>query len=468
MFAPVINDHVPGGPDLYLPTDDGQVRLELRKLGEPITLFGEDSMLRRARLGKLIAEQKHTNFESLDESQTASTPLDDLADSESDDEFYTPGTDELLKARERILEYLVPRAIDRVEAQRAAAAGDFTKVLKHRRSIGQQLGRYDLIASHTMHGNTRALGSVRISSDSGKLAAGSWDGSVFVMLRTGEDFGAQTRLAPGYHSEKATVLWSKTEPNLLMSGGAEGTVNIWNAGDAKPKHTVAQAHSGRIAQLDTHPSGQFFCTTSFDQTWKLWDVTKPHNELLEQEGHAKEVYSCSFHPDGSLLALGGLEGIARVWDLRSGRSIAILEGHSKGIYSLDWSPNGYHIASGSGDNSIKIWDMRKSEGHELFTIPAHSKLVSDVRYVRGGPSKLAREVTDENGADPLRLPVAGTFLVSSSFDGTVKLWSGDNWIGLGTLRGHSDKVMSCDVDSGGETVVSSGWDRTVRVWGEES
>jgi U4/U6 small nuclear ribonucleoprotein PRP4 len=44
-------------------------------------------------------------------------------------------------------------------------------------------------------------------------------------------------------------------------------------------------------------------SASFDGTWRLWDIATAQ-ELLLQEGHAKEVYSIAFQGDGSLVATG--------------------------------------------------------------------------------------------------------------------------------------------------------------------
>lgn len=37
----------------------------------------------------------------------------------------------------------------------------------------------------------------------------------------------------------------------------------------------------------------------------------------------------------------GLDGIGRVWDLRTGRTAMVLDGHAQGIFGIDFSPNGY-------------------------------------------------------------------------------------------------------------------------------
>lgn len=99
-----------------------------------------------------------------------------------------------------------------------------------------------------------------------------------------------------------------------------------------------------------------------------------------QEGHSKEVYAIAFQQDGALVASGfvllsvphssrclacwslirgsalfssGLDAIARVWDLRSGRTALVLSGHSRDILSIDFSPNGYDFLSMSSEGVHK-------------------------------------------------------------------------------------------------------------------
>lgn len=38
----------------------------------------------------------------------------------------------------------------------------------------------------------------------------------------------------------------------------------------------------------------------------------------------------------------------------------------------------YHIATGGGDHIVNIWDIRK--GDKIYTIPAHTNLVSHVKF----------------------------------------------------------------------------------------
>lgn len=457
-FAPVINDPRTAPTDISL--DDTHVREELLRLGEPPTVQNESSSDRLKRLRSVQGAQTPSETNELLASD------EDLSEEESDDEFFTPGTEDLLRARKEILEYLVPRAISRNEEQRKLAGIDMSKVLRHRWNIAQKISKYELHGSYTVAGITRALGCVRLNKSNSALAAASWDGSLAV-YSVGKELTHQWLLPAGSHTEKATLTWSPTDDGLMVSAGAEGDVCVWSSTELgyKLAHSKKEAHSGRIAQVDVHPSGRYFCTTSFDQTWKLWDLLRPEKELFEQEGHSKEVYACSFHPDGSLLASGGLDALGRVWDLRSGRSIAILDGHVKGIYSMAWSPNGHQLASASGDSSVKIWDLRRQD-LELFSIPAHNKLISDVRFLQGGSSALSPPVADEHDENPEQLDVTGTLLVTASYDGTLKIWQADNWVPLHTLRGHTDKVMGCDISISGETLVSCGWDRTIRTWGD--
>jgi len=58
------------------------------------------------------------------------------------------------------------------------------------------------------------------------------------------------------------------------------------------------------------------------------------------------------------------------------------------------------------------------------------------------------------------------FLVSSSKDSTVKMWSmKDRKKALNTFAGHEDEVYALDWNPAASSIASGSKDRTIRIWG---
>lgn len=97
--------------------------------------------------------------------------------------------------------------------------------------------------------------------------------------------------------------------------------------------------------------------------------------------------------------------------------------------------------------------------------------------------------------EPVTQPHEGRFLVSSSYDHTVRVWDAQEFKPVKTLVGHGDKVMRVDVSSGqlffaaramllalpypnlsagyffcsdGRFFASASYDRTFKIWAHES
>lgn len=406
---------------LQVPTDDDEVKLKLRSLGEPITYFGEDKADRRQRLVDLVMNK------NIDLAGSDVEMEEDAEDDIDDEEFYTPGSQELLSARQFITSFSLGRAKDRIATQLKDSSVSMTKHLTIRRALNSRIKTFELGGSQLV--STRPISYVTINqNNTDQILSGSWSGSIKLLNKKLEIL----KEFRGDEGKIGGLDWSPTTPNVFIGSG--NVISLWNTEEDESPIATFQGHDNRIVRTKFHPSGKYIASASFDQTWRFWDV-ETQQQLLLQEGHSKEVYTLAFQNDGALIASAGLDAMGYVWDLRLGKSIMVLNGHIKPIYGLDWSGNGYQIATGSADGAIKIWDLRMSK--DIFTIPAHNKIVSEVKF-------------------------HDKVLASSSYDGTVKLYSADNWIPLHTLEGHSDKVMSVDIAD--DYITSSGWDRSVKIW----
>jgi hypothetical protein len=62
------------------------------------------------------------------------------------------------------------------------------------------------------------------------------------------------------------------------------------------------------------------------------------------------------------------------------------------------------------------------------------------------------------------ISAAGDFIVSASYDQTLKLWDAHTGKVVRTLRGHTDTVNGCAISPAGDFIVSASKDETLNVW----
>lgn len=455
---------------IVVPTADPQVRVRLRELGEPITLFGEGPGDRRDRLRELLTVQgeQEGGDDGTSDIQMQDGSVAEEARAEQEEEFYTEGIQELLEARNNIAKYSLPRARARILRQKEEANIPLRTHIKHRKAIKERLQGFDLYG--TQIAGERPVSIARFAPNGETIAAGNWAGGIKLLsvpnLEEKMTFRGHTGKVGGISwLPGATLPQSSISESALnlASSGDEGNIHLWSLTQDTPMTTLS-GHTGRVCRIEFHPSGSYLASASFDTTWRFWDIATS-TELLLQEGHSREVYAVSFNPDGSLLASGGFDSIGRIWDLRTGRTVMILDGHIREIYALDWGVDGHRVLSGSGDGWVKCWDIRMVRG--TGGVGAHNSNVSDLRWFKGsGPTLEPQDTKMENGIkQDIKPKKAGTFFVTSGFDKKVNIFSADDWALATTLSGHSGNVLSVDVTGDGRWIASSGHDRTVKLWG---
>ena len=140
-------------------------------------------------------------------------------------------------------------------------------------------------------------------------------------------------------------------------------------------------------------------------------LRKANPQLTVLEGDVQNIYSLAVNPDGTRLATGSEDTIARIWDAQSGRLLERLEGHVGVIESVAYSPDGRQIATGSGDRTVRIWDAQSGEA--LLVLEGHDDEVRSVAYNSDGGR-----------------------LVSSSIDRTARVWDAQDGKQLVLVEGH--------------------------------
>ncbi|KAL3632518.1 hypothetical protein CASFOL_025502 [Castilleja foliolosa] len=421
---------------LAVPTNDNAVRARLRRLNEPITLFGEREMERRDRLRMLMANldsegQLEKLMKAHEDEESAAVAGPSELEEDIQYPFYTEGSQALLEARRDIARYSLLRSarrLDRAKRKRDDPDEDLDAEVDWSLKQAAKLG---LECSEI--GDDRPLSGCSLSYDGKMLATCSLSGiaKVWSMPKV-----KKVSALKG-HIERATDVAFAPNSYQLATASADRTARLWSHEGSLLR--TFEGHADRLARISFHPSGKYLGTAGFDQTWRLWDVETGEG-LLVQEGHSRSVYGISFHHDGSLAASCGLDSLARVWDLRSGKSILALEGHVKPALGISFSPNGYHLATGGEDNTCRIWDLRKRKC--LYIIPAHSNLISQVKFE----------------------PNEGYFLVTASYDMTAKIWSSRDFKPVKVLSGHESKLTSLDVAGDGQCIATVSHDRTIKIW----
>ena len=71
--------------------------------------------------------------------------------------------------------------------------------------------------------------------------------------------------------------------------------------------------------------------------------------------------SLAWHPDGTTILTGSLDGTARLWDITTGKELKVYKIHTREIRVVAFSPDGQIVITGSADNTACLWKTSTGE-----------------------------------------------------------------------------------------------------------
>jgi WD40 repeat protein len=99
-------------------------------------------------------------------------------------------------------------------------------------------------------------------------------------------------------------------------------------------------------------------------------------------GHADWIAAMAISMDGHRAATGGLDRVARVWDLRSGDCLQTFEGHRSGVNSVAFSADDSKLLTAGFDGAVRLWDA--SNGRELLRLAVEGDRPLRADFACGG------------------------------------------------------------------------------------
>ncbi|CAG5125024.1 unnamed protein product, partial [Candidula unifasciata] len=176
------------------------------------------------------------------------------------------------------------------------------------------------------------------------------------------------------------VTWTP-EGRRLVTGASSGEFTLWN-GLTFNFETILQAHETAVRAMRWSHSDTWMVTADHAGYIKYWQSNM--NNVKMFQAHKEPVRGISFCPSDTKFASCSDDGTVRLWDFMRCHEEKILRGHGADVRCVDWHPHKALIASGSKDNQqpVKLWDPRT--GHSLATLHAHKHTVMDLKWNQNG------------------------------------------------------------------------------------
>jgi WD40 repeat protein len=220
----------------------------------------------------------------------------------------------------------------------------------------------------------------------------------------------------------------------VLTSSADGTARVWDA--ASGSQLISLHPPGRISGAAFSSDGRRI-VASTEKGAVIWDSR--NGSRLAVLGPGRNVEVAAFSPDGTKVVTAGYDKRTSVWDVGSGRQLAVFPPAKGAVRTVVFSPDGGKVLTASEDGAATVWGVASRK--QLLVVHATGESIDAAAF----------------SPDGAKLVTAGT-------GGTVRIWDVGSAKQLAVLNGHSGTVYSAAFSPDGSQVLTASEDGTARIW----
>jgi WD40 repeat protein/serine/threonine protein kinase len=299
--------------------------------------------------------------------------------------------------------------------------------------------------------------------------------------RLGGSFGSRTDLLGAWDRyEMRGGTWTFTQDptlavsdggELLVTGGADGLVRVWELQTGQQLHTFPE-RAGKAHTLLLSEEGGLAVTADWSGTAHVWDFTTGRRSF-ELFGDHGRVRSVSVDRAGRHALVGDADGALCLWNVRTRGRIRTMLAHEGPVTAVRLSPDGKYAASAcSQEHTGRLWrtatgspllDFSSSPGDTVlrFTPDGRRLFVDTGQGVSVWDTSTCRKLYERQSAYCAALALSADGARAATRFMGVQVWDTTTGATLAEIPEHTGMF---DISPDGRYVVTGGYDRKVRLW----
>ena len=257
----------------------------------------------------------------------------------------------------------------------------------------------------------------------------------------------------------SSVSWMQNGLNLGI-GLPNGSIHLWDI-NKKMKLRDIDAHDKRVSCISWN--NYVLSSGSKDKYIKNFDIRMKNSEISKIKKHKQEVCALKYSNEGDLLASGGNDNIAYIWDIRNLKNnifnflfsndrannnyeikpYCINNLHQAAVKAMNWCPWKRHVLAtggGSKDKSIKIYSCDNNK--LIKNINTGSQVCSLIW------NEKEKEIISSHGYNKNQIIV----------------WNYEKNKKICELKGHMNRVLFMAKSPDERFLCSGSGDETLRFW----